>query len=285
MLRAYLQRAGGLARAQAAAIAAYLVDGRKGLEQPFRTRYSREDNLLLAKTDGLHGTLSRPSTTALLRRGFQAFGNARHERLARISNGPLYNLPRSRSYARVIGSQDVALPAVPRPPRDAPRGPPKLDMRRLDAPGRRRQGLGGQSHQCRRRGHSARVRQLRRAHFRELPTARSEASAGVLPLYRARLPFRQRLRVRTTKRPRYWRSCAWRSSLGRARGAAGQRVGREQERQLDPQSVRPGHITGLHGEHLDCLHRKVLALYLNYHCPYLFFAQVQTHANGRQSKT
>ncbi len=69
LLRTYLQRTTGLSRAQVARlIAAYiaeskLADGRKGAARPFRRRYTRDDILLLAETDALHGTLSGPGTS------------------------------------------------------------------------------------------------------------------------------------------------------------------------------------------------------------------------------
>ena len=84
LLRAYLQRTTGLSRAQVARlIAAYiakggLADGRKGAARPFRRVYTREDILLLAETDALHGTLSGPATMALLRRAHEVFGDARY---------------------------------------------------------------------------------------------------------------------------------------------------------------------------------------------------------------
>ena len=116
LLRAYLQRTTGLSRAQTARLIktylaeGQLADGRKGPAQPFRTRYTRADILLLAETDALHGTLSGPATAALLRRAFKVFGDARYERLARISNGHLYNLRRSRAYERVLGAKDATRP-------------------------------------------------------------------------------------------------------------------------------------------------------------------------------
>ena len=95
LLRTYLQRTTGLSRAQVARlITAYiaqgaLADGRKGAARPFRQRYTRDDILLLAETDALHGTLSGPATMALLRRAFEVFGDERYERLAGISHGHL----------------------------------------------------------------------------------------------------------------------------------------------------------------------------------------------------
>ena len=67
---------------------------------------------MLAETDALHGTLSGPATRALCARAWRLFGDGRFERLARISNGHLYNLRRSTTYARRRG-------ATPQPTRPA----------------------------------------------------------------------------------------------------------------------------------------------------------------------
>ena len=44
--------------------------------------------------------MSGPATRAVMRREFEVFGQRRFERLARLSNGHLYNLRRSRTYQR-----------------------------------------------------------------------------------------------------------------------------------------------------------------------------------------
>lgn len=53
---------------------------------------------LLAEVDTLHGQISGPATRKLCERAFQVFGDTRFERLARISNGQLYNLRHSKGY-------------------------------------------------------------------------------------------------------------------------------------------------------------------------------------------
>ena len=64
LLRAYPQRTKRLSCAQPARLIATdlahgrLADERKDPARPFRTRYTREDSLLLAETEALHGTLS-----------------------------------------------------------------------------------------------------------------------------------------------------------------------------------------------------------------------------------
>ena len=50
--------------------------------------------------DEILGQLSGPATRAVMRREHDVFGDARFERLARLSNGHLYNLRKSRTYRR-----------------------------------------------------------------------------------------------------------------------------------------------------------------------------------------
>jgi len=66
----------------------------------FVRQYSPEDVVLLAQTDGLHDTLSGPTTKVLLRRAVEHFGDARYARLAQISVSHLYNLRASESYRK-----------------------------------------------------------------------------------------------------------------------------------------------------------------------------------------
>ena len=58
---------------------------------------------MLAEVDALHGTLSGPATRKLCERAFEVFADPRFERLARISNGHLYNLRHSITYQRRRG--------------------------------------------------------------------------------------------------------------------------------------------------------------------------------------
>jgi len=66
----------------------------------FSRRYTDADIALLAEVDAAHGTLSGPATRHLLRRAYEVYGDSRYERLARISNGHLYNLRQHRRYQR-----------------------------------------------------------------------------------------------------------------------------------------------------------------------------------------
>ncbi len=118
LLRRFLSRATGLSRAQVTRLlrqhrtTGAVTDRRGAPRRPFARRYTRADIGLLAETDALHGTLSGPATRALCARAWRLFGDGRFERLARISNGHLYNLRRSTTYARRRG-------AIPQPTRPA----------------------------------------------------------------------------------------------------------------------------------------------------------------------
>ena len=108
LLRRFLSKATGLSRAQVTRLlrqhrtTGAVTDRRGAPRRPFARRYTRADIGLLAETDALHGTLSGPATRALCARAWRLFGDGRFERLARISNGHLYNLRRSTTYQPVV---------------------------------------------------------------------------------------------------------------------------------------------------------------------------------------
>ena len=100
LLRRFLSKATGLSRAQVTR----LLRQHRTTGAIIDRRYTRADIGLLAETDALHGTLSGPATRALCARAWRLFGDGRFKRLARISNGHLYNLRRSTTYARRRGA-------------------------------------------------------------------------------------------------------------------------------------------------------------------------------------
>jgi len=106
-VRRYLERVSGLSRAQLTRLiqqfreTGSIRDRRGRPAKPFPRRYTDADIRLLAEVDALHGTLSGPATRKLCERACQVFGDTRFERLARISNGHLYNLRHSRTYQRL----------------------------------------------------------------------------------------------------------------------------------------------------------------------------------------
>lgn len=109
IVRRYLCKVTGISRAQMTRLIGQLRDtgsirdGRGTPARPFARRYTREDVLLLAEVDALHGTLSGPATRKLCERAWTCFGDSRFERLTGISHGHLYNLRQSAVYRRRRG--------------------------------------------------------------------------------------------------------------------------------------------------------------------------------------
>ena len=106
-IRRYLAKMTGLSRAQMTRLVGQhratgrVTDRRGGAPvRPFERRYTGADIRLLAEADAALGDMSGPATRAVMRREFEVFGQRRFERLARLSNGHLYNLRRSRTYQR-----------------------------------------------------------------------------------------------------------------------------------------------------------------------------------------
>jgi len=116
LVRRYLCKVTGISRAQMTRLIGQLrdtgriVDRRGTPARPFTRRYTREDVLLLAEVDALHGTLSGPATRKLCERAWMLFGDRRFERLAGISNGHLYNLRHSSTYQRRRGPVNQTRP-------------------------------------------------------------------------------------------------------------------------------------------------------------------------------
>ena len=105
LLKAYIGKATGLSRAQVTRLIRRhretgAVEDRRGgpPAKPFRRRHTAADVRLLAEVDGILGRMSGPATRAVMRRHWEVFGDRRFERLAKLSNGHLYNLRRSRTY-------------------------------------------------------------------------------------------------------------------------------------------------------------------------------------------
>lgn len=101
----YLQKMTGYSRQHLAKlIAQYRKKKWIGNKYPkrncFTKIYTREDILLLAKTDEHHETLSGGITKKLCERAYLLYGDAAYERLAKISISHIYNLRRSVTYKR-----------------------------------------------------------------------------------------------------------------------------------------------------------------------------------------
>lgn len=117
-LRAFAQKVGGFSRAQLTRLIAQwldtgqLADRRGPPTHPFQRRYTPADVAVLVELDRLHGQISGPATRKLAERAYRVFGDARYQRLARISVGHLYNLRASAGYRRQRGHYQHTRPAV-----------------------------------------------------------------------------------------------------------------------------------------------------------------------------
>lgn len=106
LVRDYLIKVSGFSRAQITRLiqqfreTGKIRDHRGKPANAIARHYQDADVRLLAEVDTLHGTLSGPATRKLCERAFLVFGDTRFERLARISNGHLYNLRHSTGYQR-----------------------------------------------------------------------------------------------------------------------------------------------------------------------------------------
>jgi transposase InsO family protein len=103
LVRRYLEKTTGLSRAQITRLIGVYLSGAEVKLKPYRRyrfpqRYTREDVALLAAVDTVHETLSGPATRKLLERAYHEFGEARYERLARISVAQLYRMRSSAPY-------------------------------------------------------------------------------------------------------------------------------------------------------------------------------------------
>ncbi len=103
LLRVYIERMTGFSRAQSTRlIGGYVKAGRiapkPSLRPRFQRRYTAADVELLASVDQAHERLSGPATRHILKREFEVYGKPEFERLARLSNGHLYNLRKNPRY-------------------------------------------------------------------------------------------------------------------------------------------------------------------------------------------
>jgi hypothetical protein len=119
VLRRYLQKMSGFSPAQLTRlIARFRKTGQVRL-RPYRrhrfpTRFTREDQLLLAEVDEAHGRISGPATLAILKREYALFGRREFARLSTISVAHLYNLRQSTLYRRHAAHRTKTQPTAAR---------------------------------------------------------------------------------------------------------------------------------------------------------------------------
>lgn len=117
LLRAYIERMMGLSRAQTTRlIGSYLSTGQVRAKPSgghrFQRRYTVADIALLARVDQAHDRLSGSATRHILKREFEVYSKPGFERLARISNGQLYNLRADRRYRERVCHFEKTRPVV-----------------------------------------------------------------------------------------------------------------------------------------------------------------------------
>ena len=103
IVRRYLVKISGLSVVQITRLIARwrergVIEARASRRYRFPRRYTNDDILLLAKTDGAHEGLSAPAVRRILQREFKVHRKAKYERLASISASHIYNLRRTRVY-------------------------------------------------------------------------------------------------------------------------------------------------------------------------------------------
>jgi transposase InsO family protein len=103
VVRLYVAKMTGLSRAQVTRLITRYLQGEEVKPKLYRRRrfpslYTAADAELLAQVDEAHETLSGPATQKVLQREWYEFGDARYQRLARISVAHLYRLRQSRAY-------------------------------------------------------------------------------------------------------------------------------------------------------------------------------------------
>lgn len=103
LLRRYLQKMTGYSPAQLTRLIAQFrrtarVRPSSYQRHRFPSKFTREDQLLLAQVDQAHQRLSGPATQAILRREYELFGKREFERLSQISVAHLYRLRQTKCY-------------------------------------------------------------------------------------------------------------------------------------------------------------------------------------------
>lgn len=106
-IRAYVEKATGLSSAQVTRLIRLFRNTGSVKAKAYRRRsfmriYRDADIRLLAEVDRAHEWLSGPATRRILEREYTCFGKPEYVRLAKISNGHLYNLRGSAGYRKLV---------------------------------------------------------------------------------------------------------------------------------------------------------------------------------------
>ena len=106
-IRAYVEKVTGLSSAQVTRLIRQFrktgrVEAKAYRRRSFMRIYRDMDLALLAEVDRAHEWLSGPATRRILGREYACFGKQEYVRLAKISNGHLYNLRASAGYRKLV---------------------------------------------------------------------------------------------------------------------------------------------------------------------------------------
>lgn len=257
VVRQFLGAAAGLSRAQLFRLlnqyrtTGEITDRRGTPRRPFPRRYTDADIELLAEVDALHGGRSGPITRRLCARAYHLFGDRRFERLARLSNGHLYNLRRSVTYRGHRGTKPTGdrplLRALGEHGRQRPLGLPgnlRVSSLRVDA------GDGGLHY-------LEFVDEATRFRFVGSVERVDAASVGdVLDSLQRALPFNLQRFVMDSSEPVGREVAALLESLRR------ERLGRFE---ADPRDTVPDVRNASPAERVNAFTRRSLSPYLNYH--------------------
>ncbi len=102
-LRQYLRKVSGYSPAQLTRLIDQFHCSKQVRARPYRrhcfpTKFTREDQFLLAEVDEAHERLSGPATQAILKREYELFAHQEYKRLSTISVSHLYRLRQSSFY-------------------------------------------------------------------------------------------------------------------------------------------------------------------------------------------
>ena len=209
-VRAYIGKACGFSAAQISRLirqqaeTGAVVDRRaRNSGRPFETVYAAADIRLLAEVDEAFGGMSGLATCEILRRARDVHGDARFERLADVSRSHLYNLRATRTYRTKRTTWAKTRPSpVAIGVRKAPEPNGQPGFLRVDTVhlGDRGRAQGRVRRQRRGRGHAVRARWRGAGHLGAVHGSGAGSAAAPVPVRRAGLPRRQRLRVRQPPR-------------------------------------------------------------------------------------
>jgi hypothetical protein len=119
LLRRYLLKMTGYSPAQLTRLIAQFRRTGHLRKRPYRrhrfpTKFTREDQLLLAEVDEAHDRLSGPATQAILKREYELFGHQEFQRLSTISVAHIYRLRQGSFYRNHTWTFHKTKPAVAR---------------------------------------------------------------------------------------------------------------------------------------------------------------------------